>query len=117
VKLVVEERESAALRRFTRREALASCGLARVEVPLAVAEGGANAVKFARDVLDGMHLAPLDDALLDAAGDLGMPLRSLDAIHVAAARQLGEDLECLVTYDRRMASAAEATGMAVVGPV
>ncbi len=116
MKLVVEERESAALRRFTRQEKLVSCGLARVEVPLAVVEGGPEAATFARKVLDGMYLVPLSDGLLDDAGDLRMQLRSLDAIHVVAARQLGEDLECLVTYDRRMVAAAEAMGMTTVGP-
>ena len=63
-----------------------------------------------------MHLVPLGDALLDAAGDLRLPLRSLEAIHVTVARQLAEDLACLVTYDRRMAAAAEQLGMPVAGP-
>jgi uncharacterized protein len=116
VKLVVEEYESAALRRFLHGKAVTSCGLARVEVPLAVAERGPEAATRGREVLDGMHLVPLADALLDAAGDLRMPLRSLDAIHVAVARELGKDLECLVSYDRRMAAAAETLGMPVAGP-
>ena len=93
-----------------------SCGLARVEVPLAVAERGTEAAALAREVLDGMHLVPLGDALLDAAGDLRLPLRSLDAIHVTVARQLAGDLAGLVTYDRRMAAAAETLGMPVAGP-
>jgi predicted nucleic acid-binding protein len=87
-----------------------------VEVPRAVAERGSDAARQARRVLDGLHLLPLGDALLDAAGELRVACRSLDAIHVTAAQHLGEDLEYLVTYDRRMAAAAVAHGMPVAAP-
>jgi predicted nucleic acid-binding protein len=119
VKLVVREAESAALRRFLRdRPSRASCGLARVEVPRAVAARGPAAIDRARRVVISLDLVRLDDALLDAAGDLEpAELRSLDAIHVTAARELRQDLECVVTYDRRMAVAAEAIGLTVVAPV
>jgi predicted nucleic acid-binding protein len=118
VKLVVDETESAALRRFlSDRPARASCGLARVEVRRAVAPRGAEAMERARRAIARLDLVQLDDRLLDAAGALATAdLRSLDAIHVAAARQLGEDLECLVTYDGRMAAAATALGLTVAGP-
>ena len=107
VKLIVDEPESAALKRFLDDvDSLASCGLARVEVPRAVAEYGPDTAIRARSMLAGIHLVPLGDALLDAAGSLAVGLRSLDAIHVTAARQLGEDLECVVTYDHRMAAVA-----------
>jgi predicted nucleic acid-binding protein len=118
VKLVIGEAESDALEGFLRGHAArASCGLARVEVPRAVADEGAHARDKARHVIDGMHLIPLSDELLDAAGALDISgLRSLDAIHVAAACELREDLNCVVTYDHRMASAAESLGLAVVAP-
>ena len=111
------EPESAALQRFLDDfEALTSCGLARVEVPRAVAERGPDSLIRAGRLLDTMHLVSLGDALLDAAGGLRVGLGSLDAIHVAAALQLGEAVECLVTYDHRMATAAEAMGMTVASP-
>lgn len=117
VKLVVREAESAALRRFLRsRRARASCGLARVEVPRAVAAEGAGAILRARQIVATLDLVQLDDALLDAAGQLAGELRSLDAIHVSAARELGEDLDCVVTYDRRLGAAAGAMGLAVAAP-
>lgn len=118
VKLVIGEAESEALGRFLQgHTARASCGLARVEVPRAVADEGADAVDKARWVVDGMHLIPLSDELLDAAGGLDISgLRSLDAIHVAAARELREDLSCVVTYDHRMAAAAAALDLTVVAP-
>jgi predicted nucleic acid-binding protein len=117
VKLVVDEEESAALRAFLRGyPTRASCGLARVEVPRAVVARGAPAVATAYRILQRLDLVSLDDALLDAAGGLRVGLRSLDAIHVAAARGLGEDLECVVTYDRHMAAAATELGMTVATP-
>lgn len=118
VKLVVSEPESSALGRFLRaRSERVSCGLARVEVPRAVAALGGAAADRARAVLADLQLMRLDDALLDAAGALNATgLRGLDAIHVAAARELGAELECVVTYDRRMAVAAREAGMAVAAP-
>mgnify|MGYP002084621353 FL=1 len=43
-------------------------------------------------------------------------LRSLDALHLASALGLGDDLEGVVTYDVRMAEAAKALGLTVVAP-
>lgn len=52
-----------------------------------------------------------------AAGTLGPPvLRSLDALHLASALELGADLEGLVTYDVRLAGAAAAASVNVVAP-
>ena len=59
----------------------------------------------------------LGDSAVSAATDLiaslpRIPLRTLDALHLAAAAALGA--ECLVTSDRIMAEAAEALEMDVV---
>lgn len=117
VKLVVREAESDALLGFLRgRAQRASCGLARVEVARAVASRGRSAVERARGIVATLDLIALDDALLDAAGDLAGDLRSLDAIHVSAARSLGTDLECIVTYDGRMSAAATTIGLGVAAP-
>ena len=43
-------------------------------------------------------------------------VRSLDAIHLATARRLEVGLEAMVTYDRRMAEAAQLAGLHVVSP-
>ena len=43
-------------------------------------------------------------------------LRSLDALHLASALELGADLEGLVTYDARLAGAATAASVIVVAP-
>jgi len=117
-KLVVAEPESRALRRFLRREPeRVSCGLARTEVLRAVRPVGPGAVERARRVLRRVHLIRVDDVLLDAAGMLDAAvLRSLDAIHLAAAQAVAPNLTALVTYDRRMAIAAGELGFSVRAP-
>jgi predicted nucleic acid-binding protein len=37
-------------------------------------------------------------------------------VHLASALSLGADLEAVVTYDRRLAAAARAAGVAVLVP-
>ena len=118
VKLVIAETESQALRRYLRGEPQrASCVLARVEVLRAVRSHGAKATARARQVLRRVDMIQLDDDLLDDAAtlDAGV-LRSLDAIHLAAARTLGDELTTIVTYDGRMASAADVLGLVVETP-
>jgi predicted nucleic acid-binding protein len=43
-------------------------------------------------------------------------LRSLDAIHLATANLLGQDLAHVVTYDERMADAARRLGLKTASP-
>ena len=118
VKLVVAEPESAALRRYLRTELeRASCALARVEVVRAVRPHGATATSRARQLLRRLDMIQVDDELLDGAAALdGVVLRSLDAIHLAAAQMLGDDLAAIVTYDERMTRAAELLGLPVHAP-
>lgn len=40
----------------------------------------------------------------------------LDAVHLAAALELGDDLDGLVTYDDRLADAARFHGITVIAP-
>ena len=118
VKLAIDEPESSALRAYLlARPEQASCALARVEVIRAVAPSGSDAVTRAADVLDRLHLLDLSDPLLRAAAVIGPAvLRSLDAIHLAAAVELGATLTEFVTYDSRLASAARSRGFTVVAP-
>jgi len=52
-----------------------------------------------------------------AAGSLKpAELRSADAIHLSTALQFGEELAAIVTYDARMAHAAESLGCSVAAP-
>jgi predicted nucleic acid-binding protein len=121
VKLVQQESESAALRRYLRRhrgEGRVTSALSRVEVVRAVAGGGAPAIGHARRTLGRVDQIHLDRSLLDQAATLApsTTLRSLDAIHLASASLLGSDLRAVVTYDQRMVAAASGLGMPVESP-
>ena len=119
VKLLMPERESAALRSWlARRSERASAALLRVELMRVVRRAGVpGLIPEARRLLTGFHLIRLDDALLDRAADLGpTELRSLDSIHLAAAASLGDDLAAVVSYDDRLLAAAISLGLPTVTP-
>ena len=118
VKLVVSEDESRALGSYLRERPIrASCALARAEIVRAARPHGDAATRRARELLERISLIRLDDLLLDAAADLrGETLRSLDAIHLAAARALGSSLAEIITYDNRMTDAARSIDLAVSAP-
>ncbi len=121
VKLVQVEAESAALRRYLKRcsgDLRMTSALSRVELVRAVSAGGPQATAHARRVLSRLHVLELGRDLLDAAADLapGTVLRSLDAIHLASAVQVGNDLRAVLTYDSRMATTAAVLGLAVAAP-
>lgn len=68
------------------------------------------------DILDGVTLYEVPSGVYRSAGLLPGPmLRSLDALHISVAVQLGADV--VVTYDRRMQDAAAAAGLRVIAPV
>ena len=103
VKLVQREAESDALRRFLRRhraDHLVTSALARVEVVRAVLIGGPPALAHARRQLSRLDQVMLSTEMLDRAATLSpnTQLRSLDAIHLAAAQVVGADLRAVVTY-------------------
>lgn len=118
VKLAVAEPESNALRRFlSRRRQLVTSALARTEVARALMPSGTEAVSRGEDVLRRIQLVRLNDRVLREAGRIEpAELRSLDAIHLASARQLGSSVRQIVTYDERMADAAMASGWLVAAP-
>jgi hypothetical protein len=118
VKLIVKERESVALRGYLRgRQALVSSALARTEVKRAVLQLGVTAMQRAEEVLKRIELVRMNNAVLNAAGVMKPDeLRSLDAIHLATAALFETTLSNLITYDARMATAAQAHGWAVASP-
>ena len=118
VKLAIREPESAALRRYLRgKPPSISSALARTEVLRALLPAGDEAVARGRSVLQRLDLVRVNDRVLNAAGVLRPHgLRSLDAIHLATAQQLGPELTALVTYDVRMVTAAKQLGYRIVQP-
>jgi predicted nucleic acid-binding protein len=120
VKLIVAETESVALRdRLRRWPERVSAALLRTETVRALRRSGNDRlVGDARRLFATITLIRVDEPLLDRAGDLGpVRLRSLDAIHLAAALSVAPDLGVLFTYDGRLRSAALAEGLDVESPI
>jgi uncharacterized protein len=120
VKLIVEERGSGPVRELlaSRQEPAVSCDLVRTEVLRASRRHSVAALQGARRVLDTIEIVALSAATCDRAGLMDPEaLRSLDAIHLAAALELGDDLDAIVTYDERMADGARQLGLPVLAPL
>jgi predicted nucleic acid-binding protein len=119
VKLVVAEPETQALRSFIagRHSRRVSSALLRAEALRAVRHLGADALAAVREGLRRVDLIGVDDRILDAAGILEpRVLRTLDAIHLATALAIGDDLDAIVTYDSRMVEAGRLLGLVTATP-
>lgn len=121
VKLVRAEAETPALLALLGRHPATpvASALVRVELRRAVARatGSARTDPRTEAVLRRLDLVALDESLLDDAARIGpSALRSLDAIHLASARLVRDDLAALVTYDARLAGAAAQAGLQVAAP-
>jgi predicted nucleic acid-binding protein len=118
VKLVVQEPESSALRRYLRRKRpLVTSALTRTELARALLGSDPRTANRVADALRTMDVIRINDRVLTRAGEMPPPeLQSLDAIHLATAQELGDDLARFCTYDERMADAANQLGWSVVAP-
>jgi len=116
-KLVVAEAESAGMMRWViESERLASSRLGVIETRRAAARRGHDASQLER-VLRSFTVLEIDAVVAAAAATVRpASLRTLDAIHLATALGLGDELEAFVTYDERLAAAARALGLPVVSP-
>jgi predicted nucleic acid-binding protein len=120
VKLVLAEEESPHLRAFLADypERVTSI-LAAVEVRRAVRRASSEApyLQRADQVLEAVHQLPMDDQTVRLAGELPPSnLRTLDALHLAAAASLGTSLAGMVVYDHRLREAAKQQGLPVFAP-
>ena len=124
MKFVRDEPESPALRAFVDDADLVSCELVLTEVPRAIRRAAAHDARLpldllldrAEETLQAIALLPLEQALLLIAGALQEPaLRSLDAIHVAAAASVSP-IDAFLSYDERRAAVARLAGLRTVAP-
>lgn len=95
-------------------ELIASSELAWLELSRAISRAGVPDVsEVLRAACAGVARQPLTTVVMQRARTIGpASLRSLDAIHLSAAISLGA-VEML-TYDRRLAEAAEALGVKAI---
>jgi uncharacterized protein len=117
IKLVRSEPESDVLRRALAGRELISSVLLVTEGRRAARRYGELASRRARAGLTAVTLLPIDSAILTAAAELDpAELRSLDALHLASALSIGEDLARFYCYDARLADAAQVLGIEVSQP-
>jgi uncharacterized protein len=120
VKLIRGEEETSALQAFLRQRPgapLVSSVLLVVETRRAILRQAPGQLARADLLLTRIDQVDVTRAVLEAASRLPDPaLRSLDAIHLATALQLDQDLEALVTYESRLAAAAERQKLPVATP-
>jgi uncharacterized protein len=64
-----------------------------------------------------LDLIAVSTRVLNEAGAIEQPfLRTLDAIHLAAAASMRRSLSAFVTYDKKLAAAAQEAGLPVLSP-
>lgn len=120
IKLLVEETNSQALAAFYDGHADAewvSSVLLRIEVTRTVTRAMPVLLPDARELLLAFSYIAIDDEIVEGAmNEPDRKLRSLDVIHLAAARILGPDLAAFVSYDDRLIAAAKDAGIDTISP-
>jgi hypothetical protein len=118
-KLALREPESVAMTRwYVEADRVLASRIAVVETRRAVARRalGTDAPSSIDRALRSVEIIEFDEAIAERAAALGSPaLRTLDAIHVATALEIGP-IDAFVTYDDRLADAARLVGLPVVRP-
>jgi len=117
VKRYVEEAGSDLVRQvMDAADAWFICRIAFVEVIRAVGiTAGHAAARAVREEWGAFGVVEVDQALVERAAELALTrdLRSLDALHLAAALTLPPDDLVLATWDRRLHEAAREEGLSV----
>jgi len=116
-KFVRMEPETKTLRRWLAPKRWIVSDLHRTELRRAASRAGGRALARAERLLAESDVIRVDAGVFDRAGLLlPLDLRSLDALHLAAAMTLGPDLAGVVVYDERLRSAAVSAGIVVASP-
>lgn len=120
VKLAHAEAESQALRDWLGERAetgWVSSVLAEIETYRALARHAPAALPRLPAVLDLIDLVDLSpDIRAQARAVRPVAVRSLNAIHLATALHIRDQLTAFVVYDSRLAEAARAAGLPVAAP-
>jgi predicted nucleic acid-binding protein len=119
LKLVVAEPESPALLEWLLAQPAELVGseLVRVEALRAARRHSLGALAEARKRLGLLVVWGVTAAVCERAAELTpLVLRTLDAVHLATALELGSALQAMITYDARLAAACAHHGVPVVAP-
>ncbi len=120
LKRILAEPDSAALYDYLeqrRSQGLVSSILLTVEMRRVVQRGNPRLLPQVDLLLARVDQVDLSAAVIETAGRFPDPgLRSLDAIHLATALLLRDELTAVVSYDKRMVAVAHSEGLPVVSP-
>lgn len=126
LKLVRTEPETPALTAFIdarRGTRWFTSEVARTELARAVRRSGRDEESLGDELAqigrlcDGLDVVQVSSRVLGEAAALEQPnLRTLDAIHLSTAAGLRAALSAFITYDKRLAAAAEESGLPVAAP-
>jgi uncharacterized protein len=120
IRLLVDETNSSAFAAFYDAHPDAdwvSSTLLRIELSRAVTRAAPALLPQTRDLLNAFAYVGIDDNVVEGAvNEPDRRMRSLDAIHLATARIVAEDLDALVSYDERLLTAAADAGLPTVSP-
>lgn len=118
LRLIRDEEGSTALRGYIgERGDLVSSTLLVVEARRGVLRRDPRRLPEVDAALDRVDVLEMSDAVIESASRLPDPLlRSLDAIHLATALLIREDVDALLTYDDRLAEAARTHGIPTSAP-
>jgi predicted nucleic acid-binding protein len=123
IKRYVEEDGSELVIRLMEEDrdwAACSVALTEAEITLCRLGFGTDDAELLRQRLrvdwDRFHVVPIDPAGLDRAAEIGckQEVRTLDALHLAAAVRLPDPI-VMLTFDRRQADAARSMSLTVEG--
>ena len=119
VKLLIAEEGANSLARWleSHEDQVFSSDLLRTELLRVTRRIAPDLMVQARAILDALVILTLSTELCERAAILEPHLpRGLDAIHLAAAMEMGDDLRGLITYDHRLAAGAASLGIQVLTP-
>jgi uncharacterized protein len=118
LKLVFPEAESEALAAYLPNDAQAvSSVLLIVEARRGTVRRAPRRLPRLDTMLARIRKVEISDAVIESAGRLPDPmLRSLDAIHLATALLIRDDIDLLLSYDDRLLAAAASHGLPTAAP-
>jgi len=117
LKIALDEAESSALAAVIDEAdaQLVGCWLLETEMLRAVPRNPDLTYEQVKDLLEFVDIIKTPRSTFQSAGYLpGVYLRSLDAIHLAAA--VATNVDAVLTYDARMAESARELGLRVLAP-
>jgi uncharacterized protein len=91
--------------------------IVEIEVVRAVRRAAPELTALAQNVVVQIAVVEPTEAIRERAALLEpATLRSLDALHLATALEIGDELDGLITYDARMSAVAHRFGLRVLAP-